>query len=149
MCVSHLGPLWNCWRRCMAGQGRKSPGLKESMPATSLREMGEVRRVQDTGSSHQTFTPTPKAPDVFGWNTWSRIGYFTDTVHPGLFYRYVREGFQQITKESVTTFHLGLPPPSPHPKFWPVSWKNPNFFSLTFIKQWNIFKSFLHVSAYS
>ena len=28
--------------------------------------MGEVRRVEDTGSSHQTLTPTPKAPDVFG-----------------------------------------------------------------------------------
>ena len=66
---SHLGPLWKREGRYMAAQGRKSPGLKESMPATRAREMGEVRREHDTGTFHQTFSPTPKDPDVFGWNT--------------------------------------------------------------------------------
>ena len=55
--------------RFIADQGKKSPGQNFSMPETREREMGEVRWEQDTSSSHQTFTPSPKAPDFFGWNT--------------------------------------------------------------------------------
>ena len=50
----------------MADQGRKSPGQNISMPETREREMGEVRREHDTNSSHQTFTPNPKAPAFLG-----------------------------------------------------------------------------------
>ena len=50
----------------MADQGRKSPGQNISMPETREREMGEVRREHDTNSSHQTFTPSPKAPAFLG-----------------------------------------------------------------------------------
>ena len=64
---SALGPLWNLEGRNMSDQGRKSPGLNISMPDTRAREVGEVRREQDTGSSHQMFLPFPKEP---GWKTW-------------------------------------------------------------------------------
>ena len=64
---SALGPLWNLEGRNMADQGRKSPGLNISMPDTRAREVGEVRREQDTGSSHQGFLPRPKGPEDLGW----------------------------------------------------------------------------------
>ena len=62
----YLGPLWNRDGRCIKDQGRKSAGQNTSMPETRVREMGEVRREHDTNSSHQTFTPSPKALAFLG-----------------------------------------------------------------------------------
>ena len=52
----------------MADQGRKSAGLNTSMPETREMEVGLVRREQETGLSHQIFSPSPNAPAFLGWN---------------------------------------------------------------------------------